>query len=82
MTTYDPRRAAPGERFEWRDGQGEVHHLVADDDGVARPRTEGQKLTADAFDLPVARSAKKAEKQAADTPAMIEQPAEPEGTEG
>ncbi len=64
MADYDPRRAEPGEHFEWRDGEGNVHRLKADDEGVARPHTEGQKLTADAFGLPVARAVAKAEKPA------------------
>lgn len=55
MPEYEPRRAEPGQRFEWRDEFGRSVRLAADDEGVLRPSSEQEKRLADAFGLPVAR---------------------------
>ncbi len=52
---FDPRRAAPGERFVFNDVGGDRVTGTADDDGVLHPRNEAEVRMADAFGLPVAR---------------------------
>lgn len=79
--TYDPRRAEPGTRISWHDGDGEEVTLRADDKGVVRVRNAADQRAADAFDLPVARAEaakqreqeEKAEKAEAQTEAPAEQ---------
>jgi hypothetical protein len=60
---FDPRRAEPGQVFTYVDAQGREHNFRADDEGVVHPKNADEASTADLFGLPVARSAKRAEKE-------------------
>lgn len=64
--TFDPRRARPDQAFSYVDAAGKEHTFRADDDGVVRPSNAAEKGVADSFALPVARSAKAADKSAGD----------------
>lgn len=59
---FDPRRAEPGQAFEYADTAGDLQHFRADDEGVVRPRNAEEARIADTFDLPVARTVKAEEK--------------------
>lgn len=60
---FDPRRAEPGQVFTYVDVEGAEHNFRADDEGVVRPKNADEARTADLFGLPVARSAKQADKE-------------------
>ena len=64
--SFDPRRARPGQAFSYVDAGGREHTFRADDEGVVRPSNAAEKSVADSFALPVARSAKAADKSAGD----------------
>ena len=63
---FDPRRAQPDQAFSYVDAAGKEHTFRADEEGVVRPANTAQVNVADAFGLPVARSAKQADKDAGD----------------
>lgn len=75
-TTFDPRRAEPGQSFTWHDQWGERHEFKADDDGVLRPQSQAEAEAADSFGLPVARKVI-AEERAAARAADTSTPARP-----
>jgi hypothetical protein len=52
--TFEPRRAAAGQKFEYAAG-GQLHRFSADDEGIVRPANDAEAAIADRFGLPVAR---------------------------
>ena len=82
-TEFKPRRAEPGQVFDYNGAEGEKIRIRADDDGVIHPRNDAERRAADAFGLPVAAKAKparkakaKASKPKAETPAPAPAPVE------
>lgn len=63
--SFEPRRARPGETFEFADGAGKLHTFSADDEGVIHPANAMEAAVADSRGLPVARKAQAAEADAA-----------------
>lgn len=56
-TDFEPRRAKPGETFEFADTTGTLHHFSADENGVVHPKNAQEVAVCDSRDLPVARKA-------------------------
>lgn len=63
-TEFDPRRASPGEAFEFTDAEGTIHRFAADDEGVVHPSNAEEVRIADARGLPVARKVLAAQREA------------------
>lgn len=59
--SFDPRRAQPGETFEYADGAGTLHSFSANEEGVIHPSNAMEAAVCDSRDLPVARKAQQAE---------------------
>jgi hypothetical protein len=72
--SFAPRRAKPGQTFDYTDMEGNQQRLKADSKGVVTPKDQRGQDVLDAFDLPQARVA--ASKAKADTTA--DEPAAPE----
>ena len=60
--TFEPRRAAAGQTFEYAGG-GQLHRFSADDDGIVRPTNDAEERVAIRFGLPVARKVVAEEKE-------------------
>ena len=70
-TEFEPRRAKPGETFEYADTEGTLHRFSADDDGVVYPSDAMEVAVLDGRSTPVARKVM-AEQKAEATPARAE----------
>ena len=55
MPEFHPRRAEPGQEFEYTDPDGSARTLKADADGVIRPKTDSDVAILDGFSLPHAQ---------------------------
>jgi hypothetical protein len=63
-TKYEPRRAEPGQKFDWVDGEGKTQSMRADEEGIVHVSSEAELFIADNYALPVARKALAEEKGA------------------
>lgn len=59
---FEPRRAQPGQAFEYTDGAGRARVFHADEEGIVRPSNGDEERIADGFDLAVARKVQAEEK--------------------
>ena len=80
-TTFEPRRARPGEAFEYADSEGTLQTFKADSKGLLRPKSAEEQAVCDVRDLPVARvtTTRSKSKAAAATPAAEDTDTEKEG---
>lgn len=67
FTDYEPRRARPGEVFEFADAAGTLHEFRADDKGVVHPSNDMEVAVLDVREAPVARKVLAEQKAAANT---------------
>lgn len=65
MPEFHPRRAEPGQEFEYTDADGSARTLKADADGVVRPKSDGDVAILDSFSLPHAQPTSIAKARAA-----------------
>jgi hypothetical protein len=63
---FAPRRAEPGQKFDWVDGAGKKQSMTADDEGIVRPKDAEDERIANLFDLSVARTVQAEEREKAD----------------
>jgi hypothetical protein len=66
---YPPRRARPGQVFDYTTAEGEQASLKANSDGVVRPHSPEEQVLLDRFSLPEARVTKPKAKAPAKAPA-------------
>ena len=59
---FEPRRAAPGQVFDYTTAQGRQRHLRADAEGVVQPKDADDEVVLKRFGLGVHQPAKQAAK--------------------